>query len=138
MDSEKLAYKVPIVSTKGISTNRKKVAEYYNKHIEGKVVVNKDINIPIQFTKIGQSKIAYGEAIYRKKVAILQCLPEIIRNAKYNNYGNRKPQDAKKIIGYLNFKAKVLIDGKVENIRIAVRFQSNGKFYYNHEVNIIK
>ena len=45
---------------------------------------------------------------------------------------------SKDIIGYLNFKAKCILDDKVEHLRIAVQLQKGGKFYYNIEVNMIK
>ncbi len=43
--------------------------------------------------------------------------------------------DGPNIIGYLNFKCKCMIDGKKENVRLAVQFQKGGKYYYNIEIN---
>jgi len=57
--------------------------------------------------------------------------------AEYNNFGERKSTDKPSVHGYFNFKAKVIINGKLEHVRISVLFKNN-KAYYNHEVNIIK
>ena len=62
-------------------------------------------------------------------------LPDLIKYAEYNNWGNPKATDGPNIIGYLNFKCKCMIDGKKENIRLAVQFQKGGKYYYNIEIN---
>ena len=67
-----------------------------------------------------------------------KCLERLIEVAEYNNLGRRKDTDKETVLGYLNFKAKVKIDTKVENVRISVLLKKNGKAYYNHEVNIKK
>jgi hypothetical protein len=41
-------------------------------------------------------------------------------------------------LGYMNFKAFVLINGKKECVRLACILRKDGSLYYNHEVNIIK
>ena len=46
-----------------------------------------------------------------------------------------KETDNKSIIGYLNYKCFVIIDNKKECLRVAIKFQNDGKFYYNIEVN---
>lgn len=74
----------------------------------------------------------------QKKVAVLQCLDKLAEVAEFNNFGNRKNKDSQVIKGYLNFKAKVFIDGKLEIVRLSFVVQHDGKFYYNHEVSIIK
>lgn len=38
----------------------------------------------------------------------------------------------------MNFKAAVMINGKKKNIRFSVQMRKDGKFYYNHKVNVIK
>ena len=57
---------------------------------------------------------------------------------KEDNFGKRKPDESKEIIGYLNFKGRCKLDGRIQNVRIAVQFQRSAKFYYNIEVNMIK
>lgn len=101
----------------------------------GMEVINKDFGIPIKITVTSGRKTSKGEAIYSKKAAVVLILPEIIKNAKYNNWGNPKPTDGQNVKGFLNFKCKCKIDGRLECIRIAVQFQKGGKYYYNIEVN---
>ena len=101
----------------------------------GKVVIIVDTGLPIITSVTSARKTAFGEAIYFKKAAAVVVLPEIIKYAEYNNWGKPKTTDGPNIIGYLNFKCKCLIDGKKENIRLAVQFQKGGKYYYNIEIN---
>jgi hypothetical protein len=49
--------------------------------------------------------------------------------------GGRKPTDGNFVIGYLNFKAKVRIDGKLEHVHLIIRVRNTGKFHYSMEVN---
>lgn len=101
----------------------------------GSEVINKDFGIPIKITVSSGRKTAKGESIYSKKAAAVLILPEIIQNAKYNNWGDAKPTDGANVKGFLNFKCKCRIDGRLEVIRLAVQFQKGGKYYYNIEVN---
>ncbi len=114
---------------------RNAVVKYFQEHYKNKEVFNKDIGITIKISIKSGRKTAYGEAMYPKKAELVRILPELIEIAEYNNFGNRKPTDSKDIIGYLNFKSKCYLDGKLEHVRIAVQFQRGGKFYYNIEVN---
>ena len=104
----------------------------------GMIVTIVDTGLPIIISVTSARKTAFGEAIYFKKAASVLVLPEIIKYAEYNNWGDPKPTDGPNIIGYLNFKCKCVIDGKKENIRLAVQFQKGGKYYYNIETNIKK
>ena len=106
--------------------------------MQGKIVVNRHLNIPLYFTRKGRGKISYGGSKYQKKFALLQCLDKLSEVAVFNNFGERKAKDASSVKGYLNFKAKVFIDGKLENVRITFAMFDDGKIYYNHEVSIIK
>ena len=114
------------------------VLEYYKKNIKGKTVVNKDTGITIHFSMTSGRKTAMGEAMYQKKAEMVRILPDLVIYAIYNNFGKRKPDESDDIIGYLNFKGRCILDGKVQNVRIAVQFQKTAKFYYNIEVNMIK
>jgi hypothetical protein len=60
---------------------------------------------------------------------------QLIRYAKYNNWGDRKPKDDDFVIGYLNFKVKCRINGKLEHIHLVVRLRNTGEFHYVLEVN---
>lgn len=114
------------------------IRKTYSEKIQGKTVVNKHIGLTIYFGSDGKSELSSGRAIYAKKAALVQCLPELLINAEYNNFGQRKEKDAKNVFGYANFKAKVFIDDKLEHVRITVKVKANGKGYYCHEVNIKK
>ena len=114
------------------------VLEYYKKNLKGKTVVNKDTGITIHFSMTSGRKTAMGEAMYQKKAEMVRILPDLVIYAVYNNFGKRKPDESDDIIGYLNFKGRCILDGKVQNVRIAVQFQKTAKFYYNIEVNMIK
>ena len=110
----------------------KALAEF-DKNCKGKVVVNLHTGIPIRL-KSGK-KTAFGEAIYSKKVAVIPKLCSLLKHAYYSNWGGRKAEDSRDVVGYYNFKAYIYIDGKKECLRLAVRAMSNGAFYYSVEVN---
>ena len=114
---------------------RRLVLDYVKKHFKGVVVRNLSLDIPIIISVTSGRKTALGGAMYRKKAELVRVLPAIIRVAQYNNFGARKATDNPSVIGYLNFKAKCKLDGKVEHVRLAVQFQRGGKYYYNVEVN---
>ena len=134
--------KIPETTTiwKGKSKKelRELVLSYYKKNIAGTTIVNKDLGITIEFPVRSGRKTAYGEAMYLDKAEAVRILPQIMEDAVYNNWGNRKPQDPKEVIGYLNFKGKFKLDGTVKDLRIAVKFLKSAKFYYSLEINIIK
>ncbi|MDE7091573.1 MAG: hypothetical protein K2O53_07625 [Bacteroidales bacterium] len=129
---------IPSVSTKAymnLTTRelRKKAIAEFDKHCRGKIPRNLHTGIPIRLES--GRKTARGEAIYSKKVAVIPKLCELLKHACYSNWGTRKDQDAKTVIGYYNFKAYIYIDDKKECVRLAVRAMSNGAFYYSVEVN---
>ena len=94
--------------------------KYYNLYLKGeKENVEKHIKEVIFTTKAGR-KIAYGEAMYSAKAAVIAHLKTLIKNSTYNNWGDRKPQDNPNILGYLNFKSKITIDGQKRHLRISV------------------
>ena len=131
----KQAY-IPSISTdKTIKDGKKFIKEYYTQNLQGKCVVNQHLGIKIYFTSVGKAELTHGRALYGKKVVIVKCLSELLKVAEYNNFGIRKDSDPPSFFGYLNFKAKVEIDGKIENVRINVLMKKDGKAYYSHEVN---
>lgn len=121
-----------------ISTIRALALATTKKLYENDTIINEDIGIHIHILTGGIRKTAYGGAIYYKKAVSLLILPEILRYARYNNFGERKEKDPSSVIGYLNFACKCKIDGKIENLRVAVQFKNDGKFYYNIEINKIE
>ncbi|MDE6515626.1 MAG: hypothetical protein K2L03_06270 [Bacteroidales bacterium] len=102
---------------------------------QGQDIFNKHIGITIQVRGY-RRKTAYGEAAYSKKAAVVECLLQLLEYARYNNFGSRKTTDPANIIGYYNFKAYVVIDGKKESVRLAVIARKDGSFYYNVEVDM--
>jgi hypothetical protein len=114
---------------------REKAKEYYKKHLQGKTVTNKDKNIDVQFTSDGLGKIYRGATINAEKASIVQILDELVENAEYNNFGERKETDKKNILGFLNFKAKAKIGNKTCNVRISVKCKTDGNTYYSHNIN---
>ena len=111
------------------------IFEHIRNNYSGKTVVNLDTGLPIIISVTSARKTAFGEAVYFKKAAATLMLPDLIKYAEYNNWGDPKATDGPNIIGYLNFKCKCIIDGKKECIRLAVQFQKGGKYYYNIEIN---
>ena len=94
--------------------------KYYNLYLKGeKENVEKHLKEVIFTTKAGR-KIAYGEAMYSAKAAVIAHLKTLIKNSTYNNWGDRKAQDNPNILGYLNFKSKITIDGQKRHLRISV------------------
>ena len=129
---------IPSVNEPMVKHLGKYVKSYYEENIQGHSVINEHLGITVSFTSVGKGKIAYGgKKLYVKKVAVVQCLLELMRVATYNNFGIRKPDDKSNVVGFLNFKGKVRINGKIENVRLSVMLRTDGKFFYNHEVNII-
>jgi hypothetical protein len=107
------------------------------KSYSGKKVINTDKQIEVKFIGDGARKISHGGNIYAKKVALLEHLESIITEMIYNNFGEAKRTDKITVLGYLNFKISVRINGKTEKLRIAIQLRNDGSFYYNHEVNMI-
>jgi len=104
---------------------------YQNK----KTVVNKHLGIRIWFNRDGGKKLSFGGKIYPKKASVLSVLDEVLENAVYNNFGSPKTRDKYTVIGYLNFKAKILIDGISEYLHLVIQIRRDGYYYYSHEIN---
>lgn len=107
----------------------------YRSRYYGKKVVNLSLGITVEFEHSGAKKMSKGAAIYSKKACLVAVLDQLIKYAEYSNWGDRKSHDNQSVIGYLNFKAKMKIDEKMEGVHLVVRVQNNGKFHYDLEVN---
>ena len=126
-NSEKTGLNAPIteVSTERfknmkVSELRAFTLEYYLSHLKGKKVAIKNHLKEVVFTTKAGRKIAKGEAMYSEKAAVIEHLEELIKNSTYNNWGDRKDSDGKDVLGYLNFKSKITIDGEKRHLRIAI------------------
>ena len=103
-----------------VSELRAFTLSYYLTHLKGKKVAIKNHLKEVIFTTKAGRKIARGEAMYKEKAAVIERLEEVIKNSTYNNWGSRKTQDSPNILGYLNFKSKLTIDGEKRHVRIAI------------------
>jgi hypothetical protein len=113
--------------------------EYYKKHVSGERIVNKDRGFPIIFTnKPGGRKLSFGGAMYHLKAESVKIITDLLTYAEYNNFGSPKATDKSYVVGYLNFKAKGIIDEQKYSFRISVQLRKDGFLYYNHEINIKK
>jgi len=116
---------VPEVSTerfKKMKVNelRTFTLRYYNLFLKGDSVTIERHLKEVVFTNKAGRKIAHGEAMYSEKAAVIAQLKTLIKNSTYNNWGDRKPQDHPDILGYLNFKSKITIDGEKRHLRISI------------------
>ena len=104
--------------------------EFYRLFLKGKKKEIEKHLKEVVFTSEGGRKIAYGEAMYSAKAAVIEHLDTLIKNSTYNNWGDRKPQDNEDILGYLNFKSKITIDGKKRHVRIAISVDKDRNFKF--------
>lgn len=111
---------------------QKFIRTYYHEKFQNKIkVINEDLNIIIEFIGEGKRKSAYGGAMNIKKAAAILILDQLLTFAKYSNWGERKQTDKKTVIGYLNFKVKLKIDGIRKHFALNVQLRNDGKFHYS-------
>lgn len=112
---------------------REFLSNYYNKNLKGNSVEIKNHLKNVVFISDGGKKIQ--KPIYSEKVAVIESFEEIIKNAVYNNFGKRKPTDNPTILGYLNFKSKLTIDGQKRHVRINISLNEKREtFFKSYEV----
>ncbi len=112
--------------------------QFYNEKLHGKSVVNKDKGITVEFSSVGRNHVLYARnAGFEKLIAIFK-LPEIVANAKFTNFKNPDQRDPAQVVGFMNFKCTVKINGKAQYFRVVVRLSKAGKFFYDHSVRINK
>jgi hypothetical protein len=117
---------------------RAKLFNEYRTRYYGKKVINQSLGITVGFELEGARKTSHGSAAYSKKACLITVLDKLIRYAEFTNWGEPKATDPSYVIGFLNFKAKVKIDGKLELVHLVIRVRNTGKFHYVMEVNQIK
>lgn len=108
---------------------------FYKQNIQGQSITNRHTGIKIRFTSDGLGKMSEARRIGRVNAAAVQILISLLENAEYSNMGQRKSTDKENVLGYLNFKVKAKIEGKLYHFRIAVKLKTDMKAYYNHTVN---
>ncbi|WP_338731778.1 zincin-like metallopeptidase domain-containing protein [Mangrovimonas cancribranchiae] len=109
-----------------VSELRDFTLKYYNAKLKGNKTYSKYLNEIVFTTKAGR-KISKGSAMYKEKAAVIERLEELIKKSTYNNWGDRKKADPKNLLGYLNFKSKLIIDGKKRHVRISIILNSDRK-----------
>jgi hypothetical protein len=134
---------IPETSTKdwtqlSVPEVRRKLFDEYRRRYYGKKVINQCLGITIEFEREGARKTGYSNPTYSKKACLITILDQLIHYAEYNNWGDCKPTDPDHVIGFLNFKVKVRIDGVLEYVHLVIRVRNNGKFHYSMEVNKMK
>ncbi|WP_329804975.1 zincin-like metallopeptidase domain-containing protein [Flavobacterium facile] len=108
-----------------VSELRKFTLDYYNENLKGKkVAIKKHLKEVVFFRGAGRKML---QPMYSEKVAVIEHLEDLIKNSTYNNWGKRKQTDNPTILGYLNFKSKITIDGIKRHIRISVILDNNRK-----------
>lgn len=110
-----------------VSELRKFTLDYYNTYLKGKKATIEKVLKEVVFTTQGGRKIAKGGNMYTEKAAVVEHLETLIKNSTYNNWGERKPKDAPNVLGYMNFKAKLIIDGEKRHVRIAIVLKEKGE-----------
>ena len=103
-----------------VSELRTFTMKYYNLYLKGDSATIEKYVKEVVFINTAGRKIAYGEAMYSAKAAVIAHLKTLIKNSTYNNWGDRKSSDGKDVLGYLNFKSKITIDGKKRHVRISL------------------
>ena len=97
---------------------RKFTFDYYNKNLKGNKAKIKDHLKEVSFISDSGRKIL--KPMYKEKAAAIEHIEDLIKNSSYNNWGDRKANDNPTVLGYLNFKSKVVIDGIKRHVRIAI------------------
>jgi hypothetical protein len=122
----------------GIQKLKLLAKQFYNEKLHGLKVINMDKGITALFSSVGRNHVLYARnAGFEKLIAIFK-LPEIVQNAKFTNFKNPDARDAKNVIGFMNFKCPVKINGVMQYFRVVVRISTDGKFFYDHSVKVKK
>ncbi|MCL2417284.1 MAG: hypothetical protein FWD02_05045 [Bacteroidales bacterium] len=113
---------------------RKMVFDFYQENFTNpsRQVTNVNTGIVICFERGGANKTAFGGSMYAKKATLVTILDKICEHGCLYSVGKPKETDVPKgIICFLNFKANVIIDDKLEEVRFSVRTKKDGSFHYH-------
>lgn len=110
-----------------VSELRRFTLKYYLENLKGKrVALQNCVQIKeVLLTRRAGRKISKGGPMYRAKAAVIKHLEVLIANSTYNNWGEKKDTDSDNVLGFLNFKAKIIVDGKERHLRIAIVLTKN-------------
>ena len=109
--------------------------DYYEKFIDT-IVRNDSAGIKIRFKRRGRKKTAFGSCISKRKAAVVKILDEVLKCAVYTNWGDRKAEDPEDVIGYWNFKCKILVDGKLSHFLLNVQLCNVDKNRYSFHYSL--
>ncbi len=130
---------VPFEKTEvSVAKLKAQAKQFYNENLHGKCVVNKDKGVTVGFSSVGRKHVLYARNVGFEKLIAIFKLPEIISAAKFLNFKNADSDDHHTVVGYMNFKCPVKINGKLQHFRVAVRISKDGKFFYDHSVRVKK
>lgn len=100
------------INSLSLGALKKYVLDYFNINFHNTEVINKHKGITISLRKSGVRHVIYARnAGYIKLKAIL-VIDEIIKNAIFMNFKNPDIEESVDIIGYMNFKSKIQIEGR--------------------------
>ncbi|PSG90868.1 zincin-like metallopeptidase domain-containing protein [Aurantibacter aestuarii] len=111
-----------------VSELREFLKTYYETHLKGKKIPASNFLKNIEFVSKAKGKLL--KPIYSEKVVVVKKIEELIKSSTYNNFGNPKPTDKKDVLGYLNFKSKVVIDNKQRHVRISIVLYKNRETHF--------
>lgn len=134
---------VPVVDDKqfeGMALGKIKtyVSDFFDKNLRDTQVKNLHKGITIDMRKAGLRHVIHARNPGYVKMKAVMVVKEMLRNAVYCNFGEPDANDAANVMGYFNFKCKVNVEGKDHVFRIVVRLTTDGKFYYDHAVKVVK
>lgn len=127
-------------SLKGLKLGavKKKCHAFFKENFNGKSVKNKHKAVTVSFNMRGINHLIYSRNPGYIKLKAVFVLRELVQNAVFCNFKNPDKNDSPDILGYLNFKSKAKIEGKIHTFRIVVRLTVKGKFYYDHAIRVKK
>ncbi len=114
------------------------VKDFYNKNFKGKSVKNKQKGITIKFSAKGLSHVLYARRAGYTKYKAITVLDEMLKYAEFLNFKSSDIDDPVIVLGYLNFKSKVIVENKMQYFKLVVRLTNTGNFFYDHSVKVKK
>ena len=98
------------------------VKKNYQNNIQGRTITNKDLGIEIYFNKTGRDETVHFARKDSLIASASNILDVLLENAEFNNFGKPRASHQERFgaIGFLNFKSKCKIDGKLCFFRLSV------------------